>query len=109
MYSGDMSKAPTHTPFDVREHILEVGQRIMAGKGFSAVGLNEILTSAGVPKGSFYHYFGSKDAFGEAMLDSYFDDYLAQMDATLGQPGLSMAQRLLNYWTAWRATQSFFD
>ena len=40
---------------DVREHILATGQRIMAGRGYSAVGLNEILTEAGVPKGSFYH------------------------------------------------------
>lgn len=81
----------------------------MAGKGFSAVGLNEILTGAGVPKGSFYHYFGSKDAFGEALLDSYFDDYLAEIDATLAQPGLTMAQRLMNYWQAWQQAQSFFD
>jgi TetR/AcrR family transcriptional repressor of nem operon len=81
----------------------------MAGKGFSAVGLNEILSSAGVPKGSFYHYFGSKDAFGEALLDSYFDDYLADLDATLGQAGLTMAQRLMNYLQGWRETQSLFD
>lgn len=104
-----MNKATTTESVDVRDHILATGQRIMAGKGYSAVGLNEILTSAGVPKGSFYHYFGSKDAFGEAMLDSYFDDYLADLDATLAQPGLTMAQRLLNYWTVWRETQSFFD
>ena len=62
---------------NVRDSILATGQRIMAGKGYSAVGLNEILTAAGVPKGSFYHYFGSKDAFGEAMLEAYFEDYLA--------------------------------
>jgi len=94
---------------DVRENILATGQRIMAGKGFSAVGLNEILTGAGVPKGSFYHYFGSKDAFGEALLESYFEDYLAGLDATLARPGLTMAQRLMNYWQAWRDTQSFQD
>lgn len=94
---------------DVRGNILATGQRIMAGKGFSAVGLNEILATAGVPKGSFYHYFGSKDAFGEAMLQAYFDEYLADMDATLGQPGLTMAQRLLNYWQVWQASQSFDD
>jgi len=81
----------------------------MAGKGFSAVGLNEILTGAGVPKGSFYHYFGSKDAFGEALLDSYFDDYLAELDVTLAQPGMTMAQRVINYFEVWRQTQSFFD
>ncbi|NGZ86164.1 TetR/AcrR family transcriptional regulator [Duganella aceris] len=94
---------------DVRGNILATGQRLMAGKGYSAVGLNEILTDAGVPKGSFYHYFGSKDAFGEALLESYFEDYLAELDATMAQPGLSMAQRLVSYFEAWRQTQSFFD
>jgi len=94
---------------DVREHILATGQRIMAGKGFSAVGLNEILKDAGVPKGSFYHYFGSKEAFGVAMLERYFDDYLADLDRTLSQSGLNMAQRLMNYWQIWQESQSFSD
>jgi len=104
-----MAKAHTNESSDVRDNILAVGQRIMSGKGFSAVGLNEILTEAKVPKGSFYHYFDSKDAFGEALLSSYFDDYQADMDAALGQPGLSTAQRLLNYFDLWRANQSFLD
>lgn len=104
-----MNTTTTTGTSDVRENILATGQRIMAAKGFSAVGLNEILVTAGVPKGSFYHYFGSKDAFGEALLEAYFEDYLAQLDATLSQPGLTMAQRLLNYWQGWQATQSFFD
>jgi TetR/AcrR family transcriptional repressor of nem operon len=92
---------------DVRRNILETGQRIMAGKGFSAVGLNEILATAGVPKGSFYHYFSSKDAFGEALLDSYFEAYLTDLDETLGLPGLTMAQRLMTYWRHWQDNQSF--
>ncbi|PIF21959.1 TetR/AcrR family transcriptional regulator [Candidatus Pantoea floridensis] len=94
---------------EIRDHILATGQRIMAGKGFSAVGLNEILTDAGVPKGSFYHYFSSKEAFGVAMLARYFDDYLTELDSTLAQPDLTMAQRLMNYWQLWRETQSFSD
>ena len=94
---------------DVRTTILATGQRIMAGKGYSAVGLNEILAAAGVPKGSFYHYFGSKDAFGEAMLERYFEEYLAELDRTLAQPGLTMAQRLMHYWQLWQETQSFQD
>lgn len=94
---------------EIRDHILATGQRIMAGKGFSAVGLNEILTDAGVPKGSFYHYFSSKEAFGVDMLARYFDDYLAELDSTLSQPGLTMAQRLMNYWQLWRESQSFSD
>jgi TetR/AcrR family transcriptional repressor of nem operon len=81
----------------------------MARKGFSAVGLNEILLAAGVPKGSFYHYFGSKDAFGEALLDRYFEEYLAELDETLGRPGLNMGERLMNYWQQWQDSQSCFD
>ena len=53
---------------NTRQHILETGHRIIAGKGFASVGLNEILTSAGVPKGSFYHYFESKEQYGQALL-----------------------------------------
>ncbi len=94
---------------DTRENIIAVGQRIIGAKGFSAVGLNEILSAAGVPKGSFYHYFGSKDAFGVALLESYFDEYLADLDNTLGEPGLTMAERLMNYWQIWQETQSFSD
>lgn len=94
---------------EVRGRILAIGQQIMGAKGFSAVGLNEILTAASVPKGSFYHYFGSKDAFGEALLETYFEAYLADMDATLRHPGLTMAQRLSNYWREWQHNQSFLD
>ena len=104
-----MAKAHTNDSSDVRDNILAVGQRIMSGKGFSAVGLNEILTEAKVPKGSFYHYFDSKDAFGEALLSSYFEDYLAEMDAVLGEAGSSMAQRLVKYFDMWKANQSFLD
>ena len=104
-----MSRSAPQDTSNVRGSILETGQRIMAGKGFSAVGLNEILAGAGVPKGSFYHYFGSKDAFGEAMLVAYFEDYLADLDEILRRPGLTMAQRLMAYLQHWQETQSFFD
>ena len=104
-----MKTAATSDSVDVREKILAIGQQIMGAKGFSAVGLNEILTTAGVPKGSFYHYFSSKDAFGEALLESYFEDYLADIDRTMREPGLTMAQRLMNYWRDWEHNQSFLD
>ena len=81
----------------------------MAAKGYSAVGLKEILAAADVPKGSFYHYFESKDAFGEALLEDYFQGYLQELDQILAQPGLTMAQRLMNYWEVWQQSQSFLD
>lgn len=94
---------------NVREKILATGQRIMGGKGFSAVGLNEVLAAAGVPKGSFYHYFGSKDAFGEALLEGYFEAYVADMERIFGQPGKNKAVQLEDYFAAWQDNQSFED
>ncbi|MFI5572490.1 TetR/AcrR family transcriptional regulator [Streptomyces sp. NPDC051740] len=91
---------------DTRRSVLDVAQRIMARKGYSAVGINEVLAEAGVPKGSFYYYFTSKDAFGEALLKNYFDEYVSDMDRVLAQPGKSAAERLMAYWQQWRETQS---
>ena len=90
----------------VRQAILETAKPIILGKGFSAVGLNEILGAAAVPKGSFYHYFKSKELFGEALLDSYFSDYLDQLNLLLSQPGRTAAESLMTYWQQWRDTQS---
>ncbi|MEV7143012.1 TetR/AcrR family transcriptional regulator [Streptomyces tauricus] len=94
---------------DTRRNILDAGQRIMAHKGYSAVGINEVLAAAGVPKGSFYHCFTSKDAFGEALLRRYFGEYVADMDRVLDRPGRSAAERFTAYWQQWRETQSLDD
>lgn len=94
---------------DIREDILDTAQVIMSTKGFSGVGLTEILSSAGVPKGSFYHYFSSKEAFGEALLRRYFDNYLADMDVMFGQLGQTGSERLQKYWQNWLETQTTLD
>ena len=91
---------------DVRQHILDTAKPIILGKGFTAVGLNELLAQAGVPKGSFYHYFKSKERFGEALLDSYFADYQSRLEARLKSGEGTAAQRLMSYWTTWLETQS---
>ena len=90
---------------DTRQHILDTGSRIIAGKGFSCVGLNEILQAAEVPKGSFYHYFKSKELFGQAMLEGFFEEYLGRIDALFATPGMSARERLLCYWQQWVETQ----
>ena len=95
--------APAAT--DVRRHILDVAHPLFLRKGFTAVGLTEVLAAARIPKGSFYHYFGSKEAFGEAVLDAYFADYLARMDALLAEPGTA-AQRLMAYFRDWLDSQT---
>jgi TetR/AcrR family transcriptional regulator, transcriptional repressor for nem operon len=94
---------------EMRQHILDTAMPILLGKGFTAVGLSEILAAAGVPKGSFYHYFGSKEAFGEALLASYFTAYVERLEDLLQrQPGTA-AERLMRYWNDWCATQCADD
>jgi TetR/AcrR family transcriptional repressor of nem operon len=58
------------------ERILEAGAQAIAARGFNGCGLSEILKLAGVPKGSFYHYFGSKEEFGVALIEKANSDYL---------------------------------
>ncbi len=90
---------------DTRQQIIDVAKKIILGKGFSAVGLNEILMAANVPKGSFYHYFASKEAFGQAMLEDYFNDYIGTVKAVLQDANLSHAERLSAYFSHWLSTQ----
>lgn len=56
-------------------------------RGYSATGLQDILERAGVPKGSFYHHFGSKEEFGLEMLDRYARQGLEVLEEHLAANG----------------------
>ncbi len=67
----------TLTTNDTKERILDAAEAIMLEKGFNGVGINEILKSVGVPKGSFYHWFPSKEQFGAELINHYGTDSIA--------------------------------
>lgn len=98
--------SPKRADTDTRATLLQAAEQIFAHKGYAAVGINEVLSSVGVPKGSFYHYFSSKDAFGEAVIQRYFEHYLLEIDQIMARSGQNWAERLMAYWENWRATQS---
>jgi len=60
-----------------KERILAAAEDLMLAKSFHSVGLNEILTTVQVPKGSFYHYFPSKEQFGVELIRHYVADATA--------------------------------
>ncbi|BDT67686.1 HTH-type transcriptional repressor NemR [Comamonadaceae bacterium OS-1] len=95
-----LTEAPT-----AKHHILDCGERLIATKGFVGVGLAEILAVAGVPKGSFYHYFSSKERFGEALLLRYMERYLQGLEAMFRPDGATGRVRLMRYWQHWNSTQ----
>ena len=91
---------------DTRQHILDTGYKLIVSKGFSSVGLAEILQSAGVPKGSFYYYFKSKEQFGEEIITGYFREYLAALEDIFQSGERSAYSCLMEYWQRWIETQS---
>ncbi|MBC9247399.1 TetR/AcrR family transcriptional regulator [Paracoccus sp. 11-3] len=83
-----------------RQHILDTGYTLVLHKGFAGIGLQEILRAADVPKGSFYHYFASKEAFGVALLQDYVERCMVKLNDLLEQPGTGR-DLLMRYLHAW--------
>lgn len=92
---------------NTKTHILTTGIQVVAVKGFHNMGLAELLKTAQVPKGSFYHYFKSKEEFGEAMLKHYSFLYLSALDHQLAQPNMSEYERLMGFGEILFATQGY--
>jgi TetR/AcrR family transcriptional repressor of nem operon len=82
---------------DTRTDIIKAGTGIIARQGFNATGIDAVLKAAGVPKGSFYHFFASKEAFGLAVLDSFAERYAQKLDEFFNDESLPHLQRLHNY------------
>jgi TetR/AcrR family transcriptional regulator, transcriptional repressor for nem operon len=59
---------------NTREQIVKAGLKCLVEKGFNGVGVQEITASAGVPKGSFYNHFESKEALGAEIVERYGAD-----------------------------------
>jgi TetR/AcrR family transcriptional regulator, transcriptional repressor for nem operon len=85
---------PTPRDTDTRDRILAAGLSLFGKKGFNGCGLNEVLTLADVPKGSFYHYFSSKEEFGVAVIERARDEHLDEMRPLLSDRRLSPLARL---------------
>lgn len=92
-----------------RARLLRHGVAILTEKGFAAVGIEEILAAAEVPKGSFYHYFASKEAFGLALIDAYADYFATKLDRWLTDPQRSPLERLRGFIADARAGMARFD
>lgn len=69
----------------------------MIAKSYNGAGLNEILNDAGVPKGSFYHFFKSKEELGVAVIQNSFIENTEKLRQALASPNLSPLARLEDY------------
>src|SRR4030095_10525656 len=83
-----------------KERILDAAEDLMLAKSFHSVGLNEILSAVKVPKGSFYHYFPSKEQFGVELIRHYVSETTAFKRRMLLTDQLSdnPYERMVTYW-----------
>ena len=81
-------KAPT------RAALVDAGLQLMLDQGYHRTGIQDVLQAAGVPKGSFYYYFPSKEAFGQAVIAQFAAAYLARLEQYLRDTTASPLTRL---------------
>src|SRR6266404_5145155 len=81
-------KAPT------KATLVDAGLHLMLEKGYHHTGIQEVLQAAGVPKGSFYYYFPSKEAFGREVIAQFAAAYVERLERWLGETTQSPLTRL---------------
>jgi TetR/AcrR family transcriptional regulator, transcriptional repressor for nem operon len=86
-------------PLSHKERLLRQGVKSFYNYGFHGTSVDAILEASGVPKGSFYHHFGSKDAFGLAVLDRYMHYQLDMLAKWVDDDTLSTTAKLGRYFT----------
>ncbi|MEV0724209.1 TetR/AcrR family transcriptional regulator [Micromonospora purpureochromogenes] len=69
---------------DARNKLLDAAATLIEQRGYAALGVAEICTTAGVPKGSFYYFFESKQALALAVIDEHWATQRRQWEELLG-------------------------
>ncbi len=82
---------------DTRNVLLQAGINLLIRKGYSATSINDVVEIAGVPKGSFYYYYKTKEDFVEAAIIEYTVQKRAEMDRHFGNMELSPLNRVRSH------------
>jgi TetR/AcrR family transcriptional repressor of nem operon len=82
---------------DTRATLIRCGTEILTEQGFMATGIDGVLKKVGVPKGSFYHYFASKEDFGLAVMDNYAAYFAKKLERWFLDVSLTPLQRVLAF------------
>ena len=77
-----------------REAFLDAAQRLIQGKGYEAMSVQDVLEAVDTSRGAFYHYFDSKQALLEALVDRLADGVLAAAAPVVGDPDLPAPRKL---------------
>jgi TetR/AcrR family transcriptional repressor of nem operon len=81
---------------DTKQKLIKTGADLMHLKGYNNTGVKEILDAAGVPKGSFYNFFKSKEDFGLQVIDYYVGFFFEIFNRHLSDASLPPLDRIRN-------------
>ena len=82
---------------DTPGNLIQAGLRMIHAEGYAATGIQAIVESAAIPKGSFYNHFASKELFAAKVIDAYFDRGQEKLRAFLGNAEAAPLARLEAY------------
>ena len=82
---------------NARDKIIATGVEMVAISGFNATGIESVLKAAGVPKGSFYHHFGSKENFGIEVINLFAESYAQKLHTFFDDKSIEPLERIRNY------------
>ena len=94
---------------ETRELLLRAGLEALTEKGFAATGIDEVLRRVGVPKGSFYHYFDSKEAFGSELIERYGAYFARKLERHCTEKSLAPLERLRAFITEAQAGMAKYE
>jgi AcrR family transcriptional regulator len=77
-----------------RVAFLDAAQRLVQTKGYEAMSVQDVLDDLEASKGAFYHYFDSKQALLEAIVERFADDAIATLAPVLDDPDLPALRKL---------------
>ena len=77
-----------------RDAFLDVAQRLVQAKGYEAMSIQDVLDELDASKGAFYHYFDSKQALLEAVVERFADVAIAELAPVLNDPKLPALRKL---------------
>ena len=95
-----------------KQHITRKGLKALYLKGYNATGVQEIVNAAGIPKGSFYNYFSSKEDFAVEAMRLFTERELELMQRFLtdsSMPPLERIQALYRYKIEYLSTKGAFS
>jgi TetR/AcrR family transcriptional repressor of nem operon len=88
---------------DTKMALLEVGMDMMLERGYTNTGIQEVLNALSVPKGSFYHYFESKETYAVEIIRHYDLDFSVSLMRVLRNPEQTPIERLRTFCANGRA------